>query len=91
MVGYNDSGVIYIDTSESREPKRFVRCWNKVEKIYSKITTKSVPLLQPEHGFCQHNGSDVAKYLYPNEKKVVVPACLNGRCCSSGYVGILSY
>ena len=26
-----------------------------LKKIYSRKTTKSVPLLQPEHGFCQQN------------------------------------
>ena len=58
--------------------------WSVLEqswkKVYSRTTTKSIPLLQPEHGFCQH------------EKMVVVPVCLNGRClngrcCLSGCVG----
>ena len=26
------------------------------KKVYSRTTTKSIPLLQPEHGFCQKNG-----------------------------------
>ena len=34
VVGQNDSRVVYIASSESCEPKRFVRCWNKVEKKY---------------------------------------------------------
>ena len=39
------------------------------------------------------NGMDqiVAKYWYPNEKMMVVPVCLNDRCCYSGCVGIVSY
>ena len=48
-----------LHSSESCEPKRFVRCWNKVEKKKnSRTTTKSGPLLQPEHGFCQQNGPE---------------------------------
>ena len=34
MVGCNDSSAIYIASSESCETKRFVGCWNKVEKKY---------------------------------------------------------
>ena len=77
-------------SSESCEPKRFVRCWNKV---YLRTITKSILLLQPEHGFCQQNGPECgqAQDCYPNEKMVVVLVCLNGRCCSSGLVGIVLY
>ena len=39
-------------------------------------------------GFVNRTGQNVAKYWYPNEKIVVVPVCLNGRCCYSGCVGI---
>ena len=41
--------------------------------------------MQPEHGFYQQNGleRDQVQDCCPNEKMVVVPACLNGRCCSS--------
>ena len=28
-----------------------------LKKAYSKTTTKSIPLLPPEHGFCQQNES----------------------------------
>ena len=47
-------------------------------------------MLQHEHEFCQKNGSerDQTEDRYMNEKMVVVPVCLNGRCCSSGCVGI---
>ena len=52
-----------------------------------------MPLLQPEQGFCQQNGTErgQAQDWYPNETMVVVPICLNGRCCSSGCVGIVLY
>ena len=33
------------------------------KKIYSKTTTKSVPLIQPEHGFCQQNGLEWGQVL----------------------------
>ena len=57
VVDWNNSSAIYIASSESCEPNRFVRCWNKVEKkeMYSRTTTKSVPLLHLEPGFCQQN------------------------------------
>ena len=61
------------------EPKRFVRCWNKVERI----STKPIPLLQLEHRFCQLNGPERGQ-LASEWKKVVIPVCLNGRCCLLG-------
>ena len=33
------------------------------KKIYSRTTTKSVPLLQPEHGFCQQYGQGCDQVL----------------------------
>ena len=64
---------------------------NKRKKLYSRTKTKSVLLLQPEYGFFQQNGSERGQVQdwYPNEKMVVVPVCLNDRCCSSGCVGIV--
>ena len=43
------------------------------------------------HDFCQQNGPERGQVQdwYPNEKMVLV--CLNGRCCFSGCVGIVSY
>ena len=35
VVGENDSREVYIASSESYVPKRFVRCLNKVERKYS--------------------------------------------------------
>ena len=63
----------------------------KLKKIYSRTKTKSVLLLQPEYGFFQQNGLEPGQDWYPNEKMVVVLVCLNGRCCYSGCVGIVSY
>ena len=34
MVDYNDSRAVYIASSKYFEPKRFVRCWSKVERKY---------------------------------------------------------
>ena len=55
------------------------------KKVYSRATTKPIPLLQPEHGFCQKNGSErrQTQDWYLNRKMVVVPFCLNGSCCSA--------
>ena len=38
-------------------------------------------------GFVNGMDKNMAKYWYPNEKMVVVPICLNGSCCHSGYMG----
>ena len=35
----------------------------KLKKIYSRTTAKSIPLLQPEHGFCQQNGPEGGQVL----------------------------
>ena len=42
----------------------------KLKESIFKKTTKSIPLLQPEHGFCQHNESehDQVQDWYPNER-----------------------
>ena len=55
------------------------------KKVYSKATTKSIPLLQPDHEFCLKSGSErgQTQNWYPNEKMVMVPVCLKGICCSS--------
>ena len=40
------------------------------KKVYSRATTKSIELLQPEHGFCQQNGLECGQVQdkYSNEK-----------------------
>ena len=73
--------MVYIAFFESCQLKRFAWCWNTVEKkVYSKKTTKSIiPLLQPQHVFCQQNGPerDEVQDWYRNEKLVVVPVRTN--------------
>ena len=62
------------------------------KKVYSRTTTKSVPLLQPEHEFCQQNGSErgEVQYWYPNEKMLVVLVCFsNGYCWWSSFVSVM--
>ena len=48
VVGQNDSRTVYIASSDSCQPKRFVWCWNKVERkfknnnqISSTVTTRT--------------------------------------------------
>ena len=62
-------------------------------KVYSRATDKSIPMFQSKHGFCQNNGSERGQTQdwYPNEKMVVVPVCLNSRCCSLERVGLVLY
>ena len=62
------------------------------KKVYSRTTTKSNPLLQPEHGFCQHGPKrDQLRDWYPDEKIMVVPIRLNRTGCPSGCEGIVTY
>ena len=54
-------------------------------KVYSITASKSILLLQLEHGFCQQNGIERVKVQdwHPNEKMMVVFVCLNSRWYSS--------
>ena len=49
-------------------------------------------MLQPEHGFYQQNKPEHGQLQdwYPDEKMVMDPVCLKGRCGSSGRVGLAS-
>ena len=40
----------------------------KLKKISSRTTTKSVPLLQPKHGFCLQNGPERGQLLVSERK-----------------------
>ena len=91
MASLKDSKTFYVAASKSCQPDRnlfSVRI--KLKEVYSRATTKSISQLQPKHGFCQKNISEreQTQDWYPNEKLVVVPVCLNCRCCSSGCLGI---
>ena len=60
VVGLNNSRSVYnIVSSESCEPKRFVRCGKKIERT----TIKSISPLQPEHGFCREKGPEHGQVL----------------------------
>ena len=50
-------------------------------------------MLRPEHGFSQQNEPEHGQLqdCYPDEKMMVVPVCLNDRCCYSRCVGIVSF
>ena len=76
--------MIYIVFSKSCQPKRFVWRWNRVGKNIFKNNNKIM-------GFVNEMDKNVATYWYPNEKMVVVPVHLNGRCCHSRYMGIVAY
>ena len=65
--------------------------WHKFERKY--IQEQQPNQFQPEHGFCQQNGSECSQVedWYPDEKMVVLPISLNGRCCSLGCMGVALY
>ena len=82
----------YIAFSESCEPRRFVRYWNKVERKYIQEQQLNQFLCYNQNmGFVNRMEQNVAKNWYTNAKMVVVSVCLDGRCCSSGCVDIVSY
>ena len=84
--------LVYVASSESSEPKRFVRCWNKVERKHiQKQRPNQFHCYNQNTDFVNRMDQDVAKYWYPNGKMVAVPVCLNGICCSSRCVGIVLY
>ena len=59
VAGKNDKRALYIGSSESCQPNRnFFDLGTKLKEINSRATTKSIPMLQPEHEFCQKNGSE---------------------------------
>ena len=67
----NDSRVVYLASSESCEPKRFVRCWNKVKRNY--IQEK-----QPNQFYCYNQNMGFVNRMEQNLVKyrismVVVP------------------
>ena len=70
VIGCNKNRAVSRTTSESSEPKRFVRRWNKVERKY---ITKRTWILSTEW----------IRAWYPNEKMIVAPICLNCWCCFS--------
>ena len=73
VVGKNGSNAIYIACSESCEPKRFFRCWNKIEEsifkknyeINSTVTTRTWVLSKEWTRKCPSTG-------------------MISKCCSSG-------
>ena len=87
MAGQNDSKELYRASSESCQPngtRLKESIFKSNSKINSTVTTRT-------YGFCQKNGSERGQTQdwYMNEKMVVLPACLKGRCCSSGCMGIV--
>ena len=67
--------------------------WTKLKESIFKNNSKLIPLLQREHGLFRQDGPErfQVQDWYPNEKVVVVAVCLNGRCCFSECVGLVSY
>ena len=78
--------------SKAKKQCNFGSGWLTAGNLKTK-TTKSIPLLQPEHGVCRHNGPKRSQVqdCCLNEKMVVMPFCLNGSCCSLGCVDVASY
>ena len=58
MDDWNDNMEVCKASSESSKPKRFVRRYRKKlkESIFTRTIPNLIPLLQPEHVFCQQNG-----------------------------------
>ena len=79
VVSYNNNRAVYIASSESCEPNKVSRCW-------SKVLRKCMQEQQPNQFQCYNQSKSFVNRM----DQSVVPVCLNGRCCSSGCVGIVS-
>ena len=80
VVGWNNNSAIYIASSESCEPKRFVWCWKKVEiKYIQEQRPNQFQFYNYNIDFVNTMDQIVTTYLYPHEKIAVVPVCLSGR------------
>ena len=66
--------------------KDFLGVGTKLKKTYSKTTANQIHCYNQNIGFVNRMDQNVAKYWHPNKKLVVVPVCLNGRCCYTGCV-----
>ena len=78
LVDLKDSKVGYI-ASQPCGPKKFVRCWNKVERKYiQEQQPNQFHFYNQKMDFVKRMDQNLAKYWYPNEKMAVVPVCLNG-------------
>ena len=89
--GWKDHRALYIASSKSFEPKKFIRRLNKAErkyviKLYYYII--KAYYYQPEHGFFRQNEPERCQVRdwYSNKEIEVVPIC-----CSSEWVGVVSY
>ena len=77
----DDSKVVYVASSESFEPKGFVRCWNNVERKHiQEHLPNQFHCYNQNMGFVNRMDQNVAKHWCSNEKMVVAPVCLNDRC-----------
>ena len=99
VVGLNDNREVYIASSKFSEPKKFVRCMNKVEgKYIEKQQLNQFHCYNKSRVFFRKDGPErfQVQDWYPNEKIVMVPVCLyvrcfNARCCSSECMGVVSH
>ena len=86
--------MVYIASYESCEPKKFSRSSNKVERNYfQEQQPNQIHGYNQNMGLVNKMGQSVASYKwrYPDGEIVVVPICVNGRCCSSRCEGIVSH
>ena len=95
MVGWNNNRAVNTASSKSFKPKRFTRRLNKVEgKYIQKQQLNQFHCYNKNMELVDRMDQNVAKCRidgYPNERIVVVPFCLNGRCCSTEWAGVVLF
>ena len=92
VAGWNDSSAIYIASSESCEPKKFVRYRNKVKKNISKNNNQSSSTVTTTTwGLSTELTRPWPSISIRMKKMPVVPVYLIGTFCYSGCGSILSY
>ena len=62
VVSSNNSRVVYTASSESCESRRFVRCWNKIERKHVQEQPNQFHFYNQNMGFVNRMDQNVAKY-----------------------------
>ena len=92
MAGQNYSRVLYIASSESCQAnKNLFSVGTKLKESIFKSSNQINSTVTTRTWVLTKNGSECGQTQdrYPNKKMVVVPVCLNCRCCSSVCAGIV--
>ena len=86
MVGWNNNQAVYIAPSDSSKPSDLLGVGTKFKESIFKNNNETT-----RTRFVDKMNQYLIKDWHPNEKMMAVPVDLNYRCCSSEWVGVVSY